>query len=393
MSGAVRVLMVTPYIAPVYGGPARSVTETCAALARAGVRVDLVATNANGGQALPVSADWTERLGYRYRLFSRWPRRGPFVSGELVRWLGSEAGGYDVVHVQTVFNHAAHAGMAAARRTGVPWMVTPRGMFEPWAMRQSGWKKSAYLAAGGRRLVGGASVIQTLVEAEVAGVTTVVPGARTVTVPNGVTSAELEAFGDVGVFFERFPELINRRLIVFLSRVHRQKGLDVLAPAAARVTREFPEAHFVVAGPDDGYLAQAREGFERAGCGSHVSFVGMLEGAVKRAALAVAEVYVLPSHAEGFSMSVLEAMAAGRPCVISEGCNFPEAGAAGAACVVPAEAEAVGGALLGCLRDPGAAREMGERARRLIREHYTWDRVAERLRDLYTGVAGRVGTE
>jgi glycosyltransferase involved in cell wall biosynthesis len=85
-------------------------------------------------------------------------------------------------------------------------------------------------------------------------------------------------------------------------------------------------------------------------------------------------------------MSVLEGMAAGLPCVITTGCNFPEARAAGAAHVVPPAIEPLTAALLNCFSDPPAAQAMGRRARRFIFDNYTWDQVAQRLTRVYQAV-------
>ena len=110
----------------------------------------------------------------------------------------------------------------------------------------------------------------------------------------------------------------------------------------------------------------------------------MLSGDLKKAALSAAEIFVLPSYSEGFSIAVLEAMAAGLPCVITTGCNFPEAAQAEAAIVTPPEVEPFSSAVATLLGDPAGAARMGNRARKLVAEHYTWDTIAgkveERLR-------------
>jgi len=116
----------------------------------------------------------------------------------------------------------------------------------------------------------------------------------------------------------------------------------------------------------------------------------MLAGSLKYAALAAASVYVAPSYSEGFSMSVLEGMAAGLPCVITTGCNFPEAAMAQAAHVVKIDADEITRALIQCLSHPQQAKEMGDRARQLIFEHYTWERIAAKMIEVYTAITNKV---
>ncbi|HZG39964.1 MAG TPA: glycosyltransferase, partial [Nodosilinea sp.] len=121
-------------------------------------------------------------------------------------------------------------------------------------------------------------------------------------------------------------------------------------------------------------------------CPDAVTFTGMLTGELKYSALAAVNLYVAPSYSEGFSMSVLEAMASGLPCVITTGCNFPDAARANAAKVVDIQADAIAKALIECLSDPLAAKTMGDRARHLVLNHYTWDRVAAQLIEVYTAI-------
>ncbi|NEQ84896.1 MAG: glycosyltransferase, partial [Moorea sp. SIO2I5] len=139
--------------------------------------------------------------------------------------------------------------------------------------------------------------------------------------------------------------------------------------------------------PDNiGFLPTAKDYFANAGCLDAVTFTGMLTGSLKYAALAAASIYVAPSYSEGFSMSVLEGMASGLPCVITTGCNFPEAAKADAAYVVDIDAEAIANALTQCLQFPQQAKEMGIRARQLIFEQYTWKRIAANLIDIYQAI-------
>ncbi|NET52430.1 MAG: glycosyltransferase, partial [Merismopedia sp. SIO2A8] len=124
-------------------------------------------------------------------------------------------------------------------------------------------------------------------------------------------------------------------------------------------------------------------------CLNSVTFTGMLTGQLKYAALAAANLYVAPSYSEGFSMSVLEGMASGLPCVITKGCNFPEAAAANAAHVVDIKSEAITNALIECLNNPQQAKAMGDRAHKLILEKYTWEQVATKMHKVYTTLVNK----
>jgi len=123
-------------------------------------------------------------------------------------------------------------------------------------------------------------------------------------------------------FLEAFPNLRNKRLLLFLGRLHEKKGCDLLIQAFAAVIREHPDEkdlQLVLAGPTDpNYLEQLKS---MAGS-LPVSFTGMLEGEAKWGAFAAAEVFVLPSHQENFGIAVAEALACGTPVLISDKVNI-----------------------------------------------------------------------
>ena len=126
--------------------------------------------------------------------------------------------------------------------------------------------------------------------------------------------------------------------------------------------------------------------FSEVNCLDGVTFTGMLTGNLKYAALAAANIYVAPSYSEGFSVSVLEGMASGLPCVITTGCNFPEAEIEKAALVVEIDAKKITDALLWCLVNPEEAKQIGDRSRQFIFENYTWDKIAIKLEKIYSNI-------
>ena len=126
--------------------------------------------------------------------------------------------------------------------------------------------------------------------------------------------------------------------------------------------------------------------FSEVNCLEAVTFTGMLTGSLKYAALAAADIYVAPSYSEGFSVSVLEGMASGLPCVISTGCNFPEAGMEKAALVVDIDTKQITDAILWCLINPEDVKQIGDRARKLIFNNYTWEGIAKKMENIYYGI-------
>ena len=128
-----------------------------------------------------------------------------------------------------------------------------------------------------------------------------------------------------GAFRAAHPELAERPLALFLSRLHPKKGLDRLIPAWKALAERMPEARLLIAGTGElDYVASLQKLAADSGLGDGVVFLGQLVGHQKWEALVDADVFVLPSHQEGFSMAITEALAAGCPPVVTEECNFDE---------------------------------------------------------------------
>lgn len=201
-------------------------------------------------------------------------------------------------------------------------------------------------------------------------------------IPNGVTLEEIDPLPTRGQFGASRPELKGRPFILFLSRLHYKKGLDYLANAYAIVAKHHANIDLVVAGPDGGERENFQRQIDAAGLNNRVHLVGPLYGKDKFAALVDCECFTLPSRQEGFSVAILEAMAAKAPVVISEGCHFPEVATGGAGEVVPLNTEAVAAALDQVLSNPDRAK-IGQTGRAMIEANYTWSRIAQRTIAVY----------
>jgi len=285
-----------------------------------------------------------------------------------------------------VFNFPADIYCEACRRRHVPHIIHPQGMFEPWAMANKGWKKRIYFRWLKKPQLQRANVIHCLARHEAESIAALGVTTPKVIVPNGI-SPESMINGDANAFLLRYPELANKTRLLFLHRVDPKKGLDMLAASFAWLRNRFANTHLIIAGPDPiGYWSTASRFFESKGCAGAVTYTGILTGQDKADALAAADIFVAPSYSEGFSMSVLEAMAAGLPSVITTGCNFPEAAEAKVALEVPIDPTAFAEALASLIEDLPAARAMGQRARTFIFQNYTWDQAARKTHEVYTAI-------
>ncbi|BBD69165.1 group 1 glycosyl transferase [Nostoc commune NIES-4072] len=382
-----KILFIAPYIGAIYGGTSKMVTDLLEGIGRLGVTVDLVTTNANGSNTLDVPLnEWITRKYYRVQHFDCWYRDDFIISASLIKWLVSNINNYDIVHSQTVFSPMISVTHLICKYFHIPYIVTPHGMLEPWALSYKIWKKRIYYKLFENPSIKNSSAIQAMSSLELKNINSL-QLQNTIFIPNGIHCKEFETLPTPEIFYQQFPKTRGKTLILFLGRIDPKKGLDLLAPAFAKVHNQFPDTHLVVAGPDNiGFMDKAQNYFLQAGCLDAVTFTGMVSGTLKYAALAAANLYVAPSYSEGFSISILEGMASGLPCIITTACNFPEAAKAQAAHVVEIDVNAIANALIECLSHPQQATEMGDRAREFIFQNYTWDRAAHKLIQVYKTV-------
>jgi glycosyltransferase involved in cell wall biosynthesis len=386
-----KILIVIPSIGSIYGGPSQTVKGLAQALGNLDLDVDIVTTNANGSTKLDVPLHtWITEESYRIQYFPYWGWGDYKMSWSLSRWLLQHVASYDLVHTNAVFSVPNIPAYWACQLHNVPYVVTPHGMLESWAMSYKAWKKRFFYALIEKPALQKAGAIQIIGFPEADSVRSLGIETPLVFVPNGIHRQDFEKLPDPEIFYQQFPETRSKNLILFLGRVDPKKGLDLLATALTKVLVQFPQVHLVVAGPDNiGFLHKAQAYFAESNCLDAVTFTGMLTGSLKYAALAAANVYVAPSYSEGFSMSVLEGMASGLPCTITTGCNFPEAAAAQAAYVVNVDAAEIALTLTQCLNNPQQAKETGDRARQFILEKYTWERIAIEMLKVYTALVNK----
>jgi glycosyltransferase involved in cell wall biosynthesis len=390
-----RVLHVTPALAPVYGGPSQLLPRLVRKLSQSGLMVDVATTDANGAESLPVPLGQPVEVdGLRAYYFHRhWPSWYT-TSWPLTRWLWREGRNYQLFHITAVFSFPSLAAACVASRLGIPYIVSPHGMLEPWALRYKAWKKGPYFAVVERSSLQRAAGLQALTLAEARQLRDLGLRAPTFVVPNGVDLEEFRGLPDREVFTSLFPEVRGRTIVLFMGRLDPKKGLDVLVAAFARMvgTMHRKDVCLVVAGPDlIGYRPTLERLVEKAQLNAHVVFTGNLAGERKLAALGAADVFVLPSRSEGLSVAVLEAMAAGCPVIVTRACNMPEIEEREAGVVVgDGDVTALANALAALVGDAGLRRAMGERGSALVRERFSWPSVAARMADVYEDiVSGR----
>jgi len=312
-----------------------------------------------------------------------WNRRYNVPRGgrDVVRTLIAEA---DVVHLMGHWNWLNVRCAAQARRLRKPYVVCPAGEL-PLFGRSRGLKKVFNIVAG-RRVVQSAALHIAVTESERAQFEPYgVARDSVVVMPNGICASAFRS-ADTAAFRLRHG-LGDRPFVLFMGRMNRIKGPDLLLDAFLSAADRFPDIDLVFAGPDGGLADELRRRAAEHVSGGRVRFLGYLGGEEKSQAYHAAELLVVPSRSEAMSIVALEAGICGKPVLVTDRCGFDEVAEIGGGCVVRADVAGLAAGLASLLKDRPALPNLGRRLNTFVAEQYAWTRLAARYVELYRRLA------
>jgi glycosyltransferase involved in cell wall biosynthesis len=315
-----KILSVIGTLDPAYGGPVEALRQMTLTLQDLGHVTETVTADR-------ARAPWL--AGFPGQIYALGPSLGNYrYTPRLRPWLQQNAKQYDAVIACGIWQYQSLAVHRAALSGGFPYFVFVHGALDPWFKREfplKHLKKWLYWPWAEYLVLRDASAVLFFSEEErlLARQSFRLYRVNEAVVDNGINAPAGEPEGERRVFFTAFPALREKRLLLFMSRLHRKKGLDLLINAFAHVAGSDPRLHLVVAGPDqeglrDGLEARART----SGVAGRITWTGMLTGDARWGAYHAAEAFILPSHSENFGMVVAEALSRGLPVLISDKVNI-----------------------------------------------------------------------
>ena len=294
---------------------------------------------------------------------------------------------HDVVIIEGIWQYHAYATWRALRGSAIPYFVYTHGMLDPWFKRTyplKHLKKWAYWPWADYCVLGDATAVLFTTEQErlLARQSFWLYQANELVVGYGTSAPPPDAERQHQAFLQRFPQLRGQRILLFLSRIHPKKGVDLLIEAFAAVADAEPRLQLVIAGPDQvGWQAALQQRAAALGIAERITWPGMLSGDLKWGAFRSAELFCLPSHQENFGIVVAEALACRLPVAIAEPVNISaEVAAADAGLVHDDTVAGTTAALRQWLALPaGEKQQMGIRGAKLFSEQFHFSSVAKNL--------------
>jgi glycosyltransferase involved in cell wall biosynthesis len=300
----------------------------------------------------------------------------------------------DVVHIHGVWCAMFLAVARICRLQGKPYFVSSHGVFDHRAMKRVKHKyikkRFAIEAFNIRGFLGNASAVIFGSEAEAAESWLPTRKMHIEAVPNGVdasTGTDNPTAEQVKRLHAIVPALPSwKRIILCRSRIHPEKGHDMLVAAFCRIAAEFPDTGLLIAGLSqiESYEAAVRSMIAASHHRERMVLTTQLTGPSNQFVSRLCTIYATPSIAEGFSMSLVEGLANGKPMLVTRFCHMPLVESSGSGVIVDPTTDDITKGLRHLLsKSDGELARMGNAARQLFLGNYTWQKVASQLEGLY----------
>ncbi len=315
-----RILNICAYTWAI-GGPARIIYDHTLEVLKQGHDVTILSPMTKGEEIYPVPEGAQIVLCERSTPISNFYRE---FSIPMYQFLKEHIQEYDVIHMHGIWHFGSLAPFLINSKAIK--VITIHGLLDRWAIKHSQWKKEIVTFLYQKRLLGKADLIQinnTDEQEDVVRYLGYEPKNLKI-IPNGMKFEEYSQLPQKGIFRTKNNIDNDTSIILFMGRLNIKKGLDLLLPSFVQVLAKHDKVVLVLAGPDDGYQAQTEKFITENKLQDKIKLVGMLTDTLKKEALADADLFVLPSYSEGFSIAVLEAMICGVPALVSDRVGFGE---------------------------------------------------------------------
>jgi glycosyltransferase involved in cell wall biosynthesis len=315
-----KVLHILPSVDPKGGGPMEGVKQYGHRFEELGHHVEVVTLD---DPAEPCVAE------YPLKVYALGPAMGSYrYTPKLAQWLEAHARDYDAIIVNGLWQYHGFGAWRVLHRLQIPYFVFTHGMLDPWFKHTyplKHIKKWLYWPWAEYRLLRDARAVLFTCEEErllarksfwLYKVREAVINYGTGIPPNNGKALRM-------LFYENYPTLREKRVLLFLSRIHEKKGCDLLIKAFAKVANQDANLHLLMAGPSHADLLNKLKALaERLGVAERITWPGMLKGDMKWGAFYASEAFVLSSHQENFGIAVAEALGCGLPVLISDKVNI-----------------------------------------------------------------------
>ena len=358
------------------GGPPKIIYDHAVEQMKLGAEVTIL-TPISEGQKLYAIPEGANVVTCKRHWFSKfWAEFSP----ELLAWIKVHGNEYDIIHIHGVWHFSGVAPYLAGIKTAK--CITTHGLLDKWTISKGYWKKYIFGLLFQKRILKNTALIQINNLDEKSDLKRFLgfdhPNVKII--PNGMNLQDFAVLPEKNTFRNQFQIPKDKQMILFMSRINLKKGLDLLLPAFRQLLTKRNDCLLILAGPDDGYLSDTQSFIKKNNLEDKIKLVGMLTGKDKFAALSDADIFVLPSHSEGFSIATLEALISGTPSLLSDRVGFGDAiRENNAAHLVELTENSIMEGLNKMLDDKEYCQQLSKNGKSLVKNKYDIQLVAKQL--------------
>lgn len=381
-----RILQVTHTFVPSkFGGVKVASYNLSKALAKKGHKVTVYTTDADIGYSRLKNIREIENMdGFKVRYFKNVSnllayKYRLFLPRGIVQTVKKEICNFDIIHLHDLRSFHNIVIHHYAKKYGIPYVLQAHGSVLPFFQKQR--LKNIFDLFFSHKILRDASKVIALTRTEAEQYKKMSVNKNKIEiVPNGVDLYEYENLPKRGRFRKKYGIKDDEKIILYLGRIHKIKGLDLLVEAFADLIKELDKVRLLIVGPDDGFLSVLKKKIDDLNINDKILFTGPLFGREKLKAYVDSNVFVLASVYDTFPNSVLEACACGVPIIVTDRCGISDF-VKKIGCVVEYEKNQLRDAIIKTLCDEKLrSRKEGMR---LVREEFSWDMVARRVEKVY----------
>ena len=362
-------------IADEYGGPANSLPNMLQA-----IRTELAINSV----IYSITKADNEKNEFIERFSIPWVRCQPNgmdkikYSSELKNRLNNDVSNEDILFSNNLWNYPAFLSAQLAQQKNIPHIVSIRGTLYPWSLSQGKLRKKLAWLFFQKKSLQQASLIHVTCADEYKAVRDLGITSPIAIVPHGINYDDYQHLPDKNSAIEHLGLNKDKKYILFMSRLHKKKGLDLLLELWPALAKEFPDWCLLIVGPDySNYTDSIAKLAIENNITANIKTLGMLTGLDKKCVLACSEFFVLPTYTENFGVVIGEALAAGTPVITTTGTPWSEISTHNCGKYITLSKENVHQALNEMMSlDSELLTVMSNNAKSLIKNNYSWSAQA-----------------
>jgi glycosyltransferase involved in cell wall biosynthesis len=377
-----RILHYVPAVRLEQGGVVRSILDWCTIFAARGHEMSLVVY-----QSKDLPRDWLDPKPGKPRAYLIPEPMPPLklLGRRAMRLIDELLKNIDILHLHGPWLDGNRQIANLARKRGIPYLISTHGMLDDWSMTQRSFKKRAYMSLFGQQILDSAAMVHCTAEAELTQACKWFSNPRRVILPYLVNLSPFEKLPGPNLALEKLPAgAPDKPRLLFLSRLHEQKGVDILIRAAGLLRDAAVPFVALLAGSGDPiYEASLHALVEELNLQDCVLFLGLLTGTQKISLYCVADIFVLPTQHENFGLVLIEAMACGIPVVTTKGTDIWNEIQSAGAVIADSTPESFAEQIKKLLNDPTDRAARGAQGREWVFANLAVEPLSQQYESLY----------